>query len=200
MHQRGHHERSAFLVEQASANKKAARPCDVRHPGLCRTVHETIYFNALRFARNLFDLVAGMEHCAGECLIEICTSRPRQQEPHLCWLMRNFGYPKRMHFAEASKHAEDDNHFVDIVRPVIRITNFGIAAKLLTRNGKHEVFTVRLVKHRSSEGRLWRTRDVGRGEPLSLSGLTRTRVKGEVDPLKQALAMASGLPPARLSR
>ena len=86
----------------------------------------------------------------------------------------------------------DDDHFIDINRPVVSITNFGIAVKLLTQRGARAVFTVRSVVHRSSKRPLWRTGDIGRGEPLTLSGVVRAKARAEVDPLERALAVASG--------
>ena len=182
----------AFPAEQTSANRKADRPCHVRHPGLCRTAHAAVHAEAVRFAKHLFDLVAGMEQRAGECVIEIRLSGSGQQEPHFFWLMRRFGLPQRMHFAETSACTVGDDHFIDINRPVVSITNFGIAVKLLTQRGARAVFTVRSVVHRSSKRPLWRTGDIGRGEPLTLSGVVRAKARAEVDPLERALAVASG--------
>ena len=190
-----------FALDQHSRQRRQNRTCRDLHPGLCRFDVKAIYRAALRLAGNIFKNLPSSTSISGETLLKIAPSGPRSSEAHFLWLMRRTKKPKRLYFTEAVLIAADDRRFVEITRPLVRSSNFGLARKLMNENHDGADWTLTVLRHRTDQGPLWRTLLIGEDPPLPLS--CKQKQKAEVDLLDVAMAQAcapAGKPKRRLRK
>ena len=181
-----------FPLEQLSAARREKRTCRDRHPGLCRFEHREVYGLAKHLASDIFNCVNGLALKPGVSLVKIAPSGQRSSEAKLWWLMRRVMKPRRLFFCEAALNLVNGQQFVDIKRPLVRATNYAIAAELMSTRIQDEQWTLRVVRHRSDRGPLWRTLQVGESEPRTLSCVKQPKVVLEEDALEAAMEMACG--------
>ena len=181
---RGSQEDVPFSLEHLSAQRRAARTCHEIHPGLCRHDDEKIYSRAKRLGKNMFDQVSTLKMVPGESLIEVAGK--------YFWLLRRMGKPQRMYFAQADRVVIDGENgeaenYIDVRRPLCRMTNYSIAVQLLKETPRLAQWTVRSVEHRSNRGPLWRTLEVGFIGDGAFTATAGKAPKPPVDPLEEAL-------------
>ena len=150
-----------FPQEQCTTARRECQPCGTRHPGLCRHTHRDILDDAKRLAKNIFDAVKSLKQTDGECLIEISPALNAQLATQW-WLLRSMGKPRRMYFLECVKCSEAGTEFIDMRQLLVRQTNFGIAAKLITETAETD-WNLQALVHRTDRGPLTRTAVNARG-------------------------------------
>ena len=184
-----------FDTQGLGSRKTASQTCNDRHPGLCRTKDKMIFERARTLAKNLFNMVGALEAPIGEVLIKLVHG----DQARFFWPTRKMGNPKVMDFVAASS----DGDFVDITRPLIHKTNFSIAADVVSQHhGALDVdCKMSVMVYSSAESRsLSHVKLVEAGEAVRLLSLKQTRPVVNVDPLEEAMRLATTKPRMRPGR